>query len=381
MIEKSEGMTVESGGKILFYKVDKNYIPILRKTFSDSQIEVLESGEFSIAEEMIKSENPDIVLTDFDSENEDAIRLLKFVKERFPSIYRMVILKTEEQKKAIFLVFKGIANNCFEKPHGMVALMSNVIHILEIRKTLKSKDILELLSTIENLIALPSTFIKFNEALDANKPIDEIIAILEDDMSIATKILQITNSAFFREHKISSIAKAYDYLGAHNIKNIVTIFCYHSMEKLEESHNQAFKAIIKHSVRVNRELFSSYELRTGEKLSELFASAGITHDIGKIILLKYLPDRFKEIIKFQEDNPQDDFYSSEIKLGYEGITHEEIGAFFLDLWNLPEENVNTALYHHNYSEAMEYHKKMFEIFKDVNYDMEIIEYTKMFEHI
>ena len=367
-------------GKILFYKVDPTYIPIFKKTFSESHIDVFESDNYSNAEHITRNECPDIVLADFESGGEEALRLLKFVKDQFPSISRMAILKTKKKKKAIFLVFKGIANNCIEKPHGMVALMSNVIHILGIRKTLREKNILELLSTIENLIALPGTYIKFTEALESNKPSDVIIDILENDMSISTKILQIANSAFFRENKISSLSSAYDYLGAHNIKNIVTIFCYNSTEKLEENKNQAFRAIIKHSVRVNRELFSSFELRTGKKLSGSFASAGITHDIGKIIILKYLPERFLNIIKFQEDNPQEDFYSSEIKLGHEGVTHEEIGAYLLDLWNLPEENVQTALYHHNYSEAMESYKPMFEIFKDVNYDMEIIEYTKMFDY-
>jgi HD-like signal output (HDOD) protein len=380
MPEKSEDKAKNIPGKILFYKVDPTYTPIFKKTFSESHIDVFESDNYSNAEHIIRNENPDILLADFDSGSEDALRLLKFVKDQFPSISRMAILKTEEQKKAIFLVFKGIANNCIEKPHGMVALMSNVIHILGIRKTLREKNILELLSTIENLIALPSTYIKFTEAMESNKPSEVIIDILENDMSISTKILQIANSAFFRENKISSISSAYDFLGAHNIKNIVTIFCYNSREKLEENKNQAFRAIIKHSVRVNRELFSSYELRTGIKLSDSFASVGITHDIGKIIILKYLPERFLNIIKFQEDNPQDDFYSSEIKLGHEGVTHEEIGAYLLDLWNLPEENVQTALYHHNYSEAMESYKPMFEIFKDVNYDMEIIEYTKMFDY-
>jgi HD-like signal output (HDOD) protein len=105
----------------------------------------------------------------------------------------------------------------------------------------------------------------------------------------------------------------------------------------------------------------------------------LTHDIGKIILLKYLPDRFNEIIQFQENNPKEDFFGSEINLGYCGCSHAEMGAYFLDLWNLPKENVQTSLYHHDYSEALESYKKMFEIFKDVNYDMEICDYTKMFE--
>ena len=100
---------MNSGGKILFYRVDPNYIPIFKKTFTDSHIEILESNDLSSAEQTIRNENPDIVLADFESGNEDVVRLLKFVKDQFPSICRMVILKTEEQKKAIFLFF------CFKR--------------------------------------------------------------------------------------------------------------------------------------------------------------------------------------------------------------------------------------------------------------------------
>jgi HD-like signal output (HDOD) protein len=378
MAETFKEKQTDVAGRILFFNVDQNFKPILKKTFDDAGVIVFESGDLK-AEKIIENEKIGIVLCDCDTEYNDSVRLLTHVREKNSSIYRIAILKTEMHKKAVFLVFKGIANSTLEKPHGLVDLMSHILHIFEIRKILEDKQLLELLSQIENLIALPQTYYKFAQALEKNRPISEIVDILENDISISTKILQIANSAFFREKKIASLENAVKYLGQHNVKNIVTIFCYNSTEKLEAPQNQVFKAIIKHSVRVNRELFSSYELRTGEKLSSSFATVGLTHDIGKIILLKYLPDRFNEIIQFQENNPKEDFFGSEINLGYGGCSHAEMGAYFLDLWNLPKENVQTSLYHHDYSEALESYKKMFEIFKDVNYDMEICDYTKMFE--
>ena len=322
---------MESNGKVLFFNIDKSYISILKQTFFDSNIQVFESDDLLNSKEIIEKENLDIVLVDYNTTPEESLGLLTFVKQTYPSIYRIAILGTEDQKRAIYLIFKGLASSTFEKPHGMLDLMKNAVHILEIRKILKEKKLLEMISTIENLIALPNTYFKFTKALEKNRPVREIVDILKADISISTKILQIANSAFFRENKITSVENAYRYLGSHNIKNIVTIFCYHNAEKLENIQEEAFKAIIKHSLRVNQELFSSYELRTGEQLSDSFASVGITHDIGKIILLKYLPDRFNEIIQFIDNNPRDDFYNSEIKLGYESGTHEEIGGYFLDL--------------------------------------------------
>lgn len=372
---------MESNGNILFFNIEQSYVPVLKKTFVESDIQVFESGDLTQSKEIIEKNPPDIVLADFKAVPADAMNLLTFVKNKKPDIFRIAILESEEHKRAIYLVFKGLANSSFEKPHGMVDLMDHAVHILETRKILKEKNLLPLVSTIDNLVALPGTYFKFTRALDKNESAGDIVTLLENDISISTKILQIANSAFFRSSKIGSLKDAFQYLGTHNIKNIVTIFCYHNAEKLGDTQKEAFKAIIKHSLRVNRELFSSYELRTGETLSDSFASAGITHDIGKIIQLKYQPERFNRIIQFMDDNPRDDYYHSELKLGYENETHADLGGHFLDLWNLPEENVHVAMFHHDYAQAMESYRKVFDIFKDVNHDMEICEYTKMFEQM
>ena len=276
------------------------------------------------------------------------------------------------------MVFKVIANNSFEKPHGLVHLMPHVSHILDVRRTLKTNNLLNLVSTIENLIALPGTYHEFTRAREKNKSKEEIVGVLEKDVSITAKILHIANSAFHRANKITSIKQAYDYLGDHNMKNIVTIFCFHSKETLNAIQTKNFESLIIHSLRVNKEFHTSFPIRTKESLPDSFASIGLTHDIGKIIILKYITERFNKVIDWMEDNEMDDFYSSEVKLGWEGSTHAEIGAYFMELWNLPQENIHTALYHHNIKNAPEDSKKILRIFKDVNYHMEFCKFTKMF---
>ena len=369
----------ESAGNVLLYRIDEQYLSPIKENFLHSSIQVFTANDLDEALKIFGRVDIDIVLADYDPETEKSVKFLAIVKKQFPSIYRIMMCNASEQKKAIFVVFKGIANNTFEKPHGIVSLMSSISHILDIRRTLKENKLLKLLCTIENLIAIPSTYFEFTKARENNKPVEEIVNILERDISISTKILQIANSAFFRTDKIASIEHAYNYLGEHNIKNIVTIFCYHSKETLNKVQNDNFDALIKHSLRVNKEFHSSYQLRTSETLPDSFASIGITHDIGKIIMLKYLPDRFNSVAEFMEDNAKEDFHSSEIKLGYEESTHAEIGAYFLDLWNLPGENVHVALYHHDQENAMESYKKILEIFEDVNYHMEFCKYTKTFD--
>jgi hypothetical protein len=66
-------------------------------------------------------------------------------------------------------------------------------------------------------------------------------------------------------------------------------------------------------------------------LPEHFVSAGITHDIGRIILLAHLPDTHRAVITHMRSHPEWDFYESELSLRYEGKTHAELGGYFLDL--------------------------------------------------
>ncbi len=74
-----------------------------------------------------------------------------------------------------------------------------------------------------------------------------------------------------------------------------------------------------------------------------FSSIGITLDIGKIIILQYFPERYLTTTSKIDNHTS--FYESEVKLGYENITHCEIGAYFLDLWNLPSILIEAALFH------------------------------------
>jgi len=379
MIELENESGNQYSGKILFFKLSGSYVSVIKNSFLQSAIQVFDADDLDVAIKIFSSENLDMVLADYDSESETSIKFLDFVKKNYPSVYRLVLCDAENKKQAIYLVFKGIANTSYEKPHGLVHLVPSVVHLLETRKILMKKKLLTLLSSIENLVALPPTYFEFNKAIKKNKSSNEIIKILQKDISISAKILQVSNSVFYRVKKIASMEQAFGYLGLDTIKKIVTIFCYSSAKEMNDVETKNFTTIINHSVRVNKEFLSSFELRTKKTLPNSFASVGLTHDIGKIIILKYLPDRFNKIVELMEENPNEDFYSSEIKLGFQGYTHAEIGAYFLDLWNLPRENINIALYHHNREEALDSYKQILDIFDDVNFDIEICKFTKMFQ--
>ena len=69
---------------------------------------------------------------------------------------------------------------------------------------------------------------------------------------------------------------------------------------------------------------------------------GLLHDIGRLIQVEVIPDKFESVMK-------------EVELGVDvmqaertvlGVDHAEIGAQVTESWNLPESVVNVIRYHH-----------------------------------
>ena len=89
---------------------------------------------------------------------------------------------------------------------------------------------------------------------------------------------------------------------------------------------------------------------------------GLTYDVGKVVLLQYFPERYEETLqKMEKSGEAGRFFETEISLGFDESSHQEIGAYFLDFWNLPAVFVETALYHHTPAKASVHYSDVVEI--------------------
>lgn len=364
--EITKRKTEEIKGKVLFFNVDRTIVSLLKKEFLKSDITVYVTDDSEQARKLMKKEDLDIVLADYDPHNETSVDFMKFIKKKYPAANRIFLSETEDEKKVINLVLRNVANSFFEKPHGIGDILDSVAHILEVRKILKNKKLLELLSVTDDLSAFLKTYYEFTNAIEDDKSAKEVAAILEKDVPIATKVLKIANSAFYRSSRIGSLERACIYLGLETIKNIVFTVSLSSVKRLNAEQSRHMERIIYHSLKVNQNFQRFYKLETGKIAPPNYTSIGITHDIGKIIMLQYLQDRFHKIIRYQKKNADIGFYRCEIELGFEGCTHAEIGAYFLDLWNFPEVSIYTALFHHTPEETFESYRELLDIFSFVN---------------
>jgi HD-like signal output (HDOD) protein len=351
----------ETKGKILFFALNDDTSASLEERFSRAELTVFKPDNKDSAFDMLRKEKPDIVLTEYNPRSSESIEFLKDVREEYPVVSRAILCEEDDQLKVINLLIKGIITCYFEKSDGMIELIKNILHILEVREILKNKKLLKQMSSIERLPTFPTIYQEFMDAIENDDSLKHIASIVEKDISLATKVLQIVNSAFYGTGKMGSVERACIYLGMETIKNVVFIASLSNMKKLTGMQFNYLERIVHHSLKVNQNFQRFYKSETGKKAPTEYSSIGLTHDVGKIIMLQHLPDRFKKIMKYQRKNPDISFYRSEIELGFEACTHSEIGAYFLDLWNFPETNIYTALYHHAPETAPGDYKNLLEI--------------------
>ena len=117
----------------------------------------------------------------------------------------------------------------------------------------------------------------------------------------------------------------------------------------EEVAKFSIKKLHKHSVAagaLSTEIIKT--LSTDRGFTERAGMAGMLHDVGKLILIRNKPEQFEEIY---QRSKSESVSRHELEKDYFGITHAEVGAYLLGIWNLPDDVVKAISYHHKPSLA------------------------------
>jgi HD-like signal output (HDOD) protein len=184
------------------------------------------------------------------------------------------------------------------------------------------------------------------------KRISEIIA---RDMGMTAKVLQMINSGLFGlRNRVDSVAQAVALLGLETIQSLVLTI--HVFSKFNPSllHALGIEGIWSHSQAVSElarriaVLQVSKNELADRKLPEQAGIAGLLHDVGKLIIAKALPFDFKKLQMMRETTRVPLWQVERAQLG---TTHEEVGAYLLGLWGLPDVIVEAVAWHHRPGET------------------------------
>lgn len=329
---------------ILLVDDEKQILNSLKRMLSPRGYRVFlaESGEEALS--VLAEEKIDLLITDIRMPGMNGFDLLMTVKEKYPSVIRIVLSGYAEENTVIQIQRKSLAKLYLLKPWKNEELIQSIEQVFVVEKVLRSRNMMELVNKIEFLPSPGNVYQQFSMLVEQDAGINEIAKVIERDQSLAAKILQVANSAIYGV-KTGSVRKAISYLGLMNVKNILlyTISCNHS-NMAHARIIQDIELLWKHAVTTNQIFIHFYRRMMGQSIPELCSMAGLLHDIGKIIFINNFTDRYLKAAAVIHEVK--DYYYYYEKLEFTSITHQEIGAYLLNWWELPQVLVETTLYHH-----------------------------------
>ncbi|MEA3134702.1 MAG: hypothetical protein QOG17_2548, partial [Gammaproteobacteria bacterium] len=328
---------------ILFVYDERQLLDSMRarlyKHRHDWNMSFLYSGEEAIA--ALETQHVDLIVSDVRMPGMDGGQLLTVVKQRWPTTVRIIVSGYSDPVQAVRLT--SIAHQYVAKPCDARELENIIDRCFHLQALLSQESLRRVVGRIGSLPAMPKTYARLQTALSQiTVTAGEIADIVNADAAIASKVLQVTNSAFFRLRKpMVRIKDAVTYLGFATIRNLVLSAEIFSEWKTPldlpefdpeqlQIHAQAMAAACK-------------SLAEGRMSADDAWLAGLVHDIGYWILVQECPG---ELARALEAARLGSLPLYECERRVIGATHAEIGGYLLGLWGLPYSIVEAVALHH-----------------------------------
>ncbi len=213
---------------------------------------------------------------------------------------------------------------------------------------IKKEKTIKVLENVNNLPTISAVMLETARMLEDPTTSTTLLSkIIGRDQGLATKLLAISNSPLYGlPRKVSTIDFAILVIGYHDVKNIIVALSMMDAFKNMNDANLNYKDLWLHSFLVGtfaRRVAIDMELRIS---GEVFIS-GLLHDMGIAVIHKYFHSAFVKIIDSVKTN--ENFLEAEIE--NLGVSHQVIGHYLTEKWNLPVQLCQTILNHHMPSKA------------------------------
>lgn len=328
---------------ILFVDDDRDLLDSLKarlyKHRRDWNMNFVVSGDEAIA--ALERQRFDLVVSDVRMPGMDGGQLLTVVKQRWPTSMRIIVSGYSDPVQAVRLT--SLAHQYISKPCDGRELENIIERCFYLQDLLGQESLRNVVGRIAKLPAMPKTYGRLQTALaQPTVTAAEIGDIVNADAAIASKVLQITNSAFFRLRKpMVRIKDAVTYLGFGTVRNLVLSAEIFSQWQAPKGLSQVDPERLQ--VHAQCAAAACKALAGGRASPDDAWLAGLLHDIGYWILIQECPSELATALQLARS---EGLPLLECERRVTGATHAEIGAYLLGLWGLPYPIVEAVALHH-----------------------------------
>jgi HD-like signal output (HDOD) protein/ActR/RegA family two-component response regulator len=296
------------------------------------------------AMELLRRSAFDVVVSDMQMPGMSGIELLAEVRKLHPQTSRIIISGITDQAEAADLL------NCthlfIPKPFDVKTLKATLARIGSLDAYLKDDQLRGLAGKMRTLPSFPTLYLEIIREIESPKSsIQNIANIVAKDPGITAKILQVTNSAAFGlTEPVTSPVEAVQQLGMSTVRSLVLSAQVYSSFKASPVKNFSAEALWTHLMKCGdlaRTLMRREHASFTE--SEDAFTAGMLHDMGKLMLADSLPKEFEKALALAK---AENIPLPAAELEIFGATHAGLAAYLLGLWGLPAAIVEAVAFHH-----------------------------------
>lgn len=203
----------------------------------------------------------------------------------------------------------------------------------------------DLVARVEALPPLKANATRLIDVIsNPSSTLNEIVETIRYDQAITAQVLRLCNSAYYGlSRQVGSLDDAIRFLGTSKVMQLV--MAAHTrglLGKQQEGYGIRPGGLWEHSVGVA--LATQYiSQRLGYDQSGMLFTAGLLHDVGKVILNEYVAEEFSQIAQSVMQENTSFLDAERDVLGY---THSEVAQQVALAWKLPEQIAVAMRYHH-----------------------------------
>ena len=208
----------------------------------------------------------------------------------------------------------------------------------------------QIVEEVRNIPPLPAVVLKVIALTrDSNTSAGDLNKVISLDPALTANLLKLCNSAYYGLPRVvSSVTQAVMYLGFHTVRNLVLTSTMSDFLSHDMSGYGYVKGGLWHhsiAVAVAAEHLCK-KLRPG--LQDVAFTAGLLHDIGKVVLTRFVAEAWDEI---ERSIREDGMAFMEAERAVLGFDHSLLGAKIADQWNFPQDLVQAIALHHRPEDA------------------------------
>ena len=329
---------------VLFVDDDERVLRGIRRTMRSSHPdwEMSFAGDSEEALAQLEEKGADVIVSDAQMPGVDGLALLQLVRMRHPETARIMLtgqVKKDQTYEAVGVVHQFLAKPC--PPEELQAAVDRALHL---RALLDDEVLRGVVARMRALPSQPDVYTRLMRAVRSEDVgMEDIASIVEENPSVAARVLQLVNSAFFGlPRPTASIKEAVVFIGTKTLRTLVlSVEAFRDLEMLSsEGRGLNPAALQEHAVTTAR--LASEMVPAADR--EAAYSAGLLHSIGVLVLASQLPEEWSRIVDEARSQSRSLYEVESLVLG---VDHGQVAAALLSLWGLPHEVIEAVAQHLN----------------------------------